>query len=144
MKASTGRILVATLIAFLVITPAHTFVAQFNKNDKENAKRQLSFMDIFKSSSSKTTATGDSVQRLLQLLQLADSFSSDPNINVAVTVNYKNSASDKPKVLLARKLLSAEETPKKRKKSQKSQVKQRKAKKAQKKQQKKHANKHTV
>ena len=145
MKPSSSHIIVPTIIALLLASPALTFVAQLNNNDQANSKRQLSFMDIFKGSSSKSTASSDSVQRLLQLLQLADSFSTDPNINVAVTVNYKNSPNDKPKVLLARKLLSVDESPKKQKKSEKAPVVKRKAKKAQKKQQKKtHGNKRTV
>ena len=61
------------------------------------AKRKLSFMDIFTKKQTATvtsipssSSSSDSVNKVMQLLQLADSFTNDPNFNVNVQVNYRN------------------------------------------------------
>ena len=94
----------------IVVGSGLSFVIQSPQNIKPK-KRKLSFMEIFtqKSKTPKNAESGESVKKVMNLLQLADSFAEDPNFSVNVEVYYKNSQTSPNKKLAARMLTQGNE-----------------------------------
>ena len=132
MKSVPQLLLFLAFIHILTLNYVLAFLIQTNNRiipTVPQTKRKLSFMDIFTSKQRATVPTMTSgtstasVNNIMKLLKMADSFSNDPNFNVKVQVNYKNEPSSPADSVLAKErrlnLSEDSEKPKKKKQSKK-------------------------
>ena len=101
----------------------HSFVLQAktpNTPNTNSGNRKLSFMDLFRSKTD--LPPSPSVNRILQLLQLADTFTQDPNFSVNVDVTYKNTGQTfvPPKTTTSKKARKLNDNQSKNSKHQKT------------------------
>ena len=102
MKGVPLFFFIFSILHILGEAPANAFLIHVQNQPaplKTNTKRKLSILELFSKKpptptyTTKGGASGanpNSVNNVMQLLQMADSFSNDPNLSVQVQVNYKN------------------------------------------------------